>query len=233
LKSKNSNIIKILASSYFLIFQIYTIVYIFINSYINSWFSLNKNTFFEFERLIVINFYQVEILFLYLFYHKIKRSNIYEKFKAIYKKYILDMYQQGIKKNTANIVLSIIVLVLLFIFSFLIINTPFANFIKLIIGLNQIILKEMKLWIPCLFFLLSFYFEVKSGSQKNYLTTLNKLRVILRSFLMAIPIFITLFLIRYYFIKNLEGTVISSGLLSINLSILITLIVFRVKNNDN
>lgn len=143
------------------------------------------------------------------------------------------MYQQGIKKNTANIVLSIIVLVLLFIFSFLIINTPFANFIKLIIGLNQIILKEMKLWIPCLFFLLSFYFEVKSGSQKNYLTTLNKLRVILRSFLMAIPIFITLFLIRYYFIKNLEGTVISSGLLSINLSILITLIVFRVKNNDN
>lgn len=232
---KKLSIFTTLARNYFLLFQIYAIAYIFINSYINAWFSLNKNTFFEFEKIIVINFFQAEILFLYLFIQKIKKSNKYEKFKAIYKKYIIDMNQQGIKKNTATVMICIIISILFFIFSLLIIKTPFLNFIKLVIGLNEIILKEIKLWIPCLFFLISFYFEIKSYSQQNYITILNKLKIILRSFLMAIPIFIILFLIRYYFIKNIEGTIISSGLLSINLSILITLVIFRIKtkNDDN
>ena len=92
------------------------------------------------------------------------------------------MPQQGIKKNTATVMICIIISILFFIFSLLIIKTPFLNFIKLVIGLNEIILKEIKLWIPCLFFLISFYFEIKSDSQQNYITILNKLKIILRSF---------------------------------------------------
>lgn len=226
---KKLTIFTILARSYFLLFQIYAIAYIFINSFINSWFLLNKNTFYEFEKIIVINFFQAEILFLYLFIQKIKKSNKYEKFKIIYKKYIIEMYEQGIKKNTATLLMCIIISILFFIFSFLIIKTPFAIFIKITLGLNEIILKEIKLWIPCLFFLISFYFEIKLDSQQNYTTILNKLKIIVRSFLMAIPIFVILFLIRYYFIKNIDGTIISSGLLSINLSILITLVIYRKK----
>ena len=102
---KKLSIFTTLARNYFLLFQIYAIAYIFINSYINAWFSLNKNTFFEFEKIIVINFFQAEILFLYLFIQNIKKSNKYEKFKGIYKKYIIDMYQQGIKKNTATVMI--------------------------------------------------------------------------------------------------------------------------------
>lgn len=220
-----------LARNYFLIFQIYTIVYVFINSYINSWFSLNRSTFFEFEKIIVINFFQAQVLLLYLFIQKIRKGNKYEKFKVIYKKYIIDMQQQGIKRTTATLMICITILILFLIFSFLLIKTPFV----FILGLNEIILKEKKIWIPCLFFLISFYFETKSDSHQNYIAILNKLRILLRGFLVAIPIFVVLFLIRYYFIKNLEGGIISSGILSINLSVLLTLIIFKIKtkNNDN
>lgn len=180
-----------------------------------------------------MNLLQVEILFLYLLHQKIKKSDKYGKYRIIYEKYILDMHHQGIKKHTSIVIMSIVVFVFFLIFFFLIIKTPFVNFIKLVIGLNEIILKDMKLLIPCLFFLISFYFEVKFNSQQNLILIQNKLKIIIRSFLLAVPIFVIFFLIRYFFVKkDEEAGLISSSLLSINLSLLINFILFKINIKD-
>lgn len=206
-------------------FQIYVIIYVFFQSYINLWYSLNESTFFEFEKIIVINFFQVEVIFTFLIYKKLRNKNFLNTFKLIYLQYISDSEKQRYSKKTAIVILVLALVAIMLFVSFVIVKTSFVVFFELIIGLNEIILKNWELLIPCLIYFGIFYMTVVRN--KNILILNNifrKASTIIYSFLISIPIFVILLLLRFTFASNLESSVISSYVLSINISILYTLL---------
>lgn len=213
-----------LVKNFLLFFQIYAIVYVFINSYINQWFSLNRETFFEFEKVIVINFFQAEILFLYIFYKKIKNNNKAAELKAMYLNYLQDMERQGINKKKASVYMLIAVLILGAIFGLLIWKSPFGGFINLVIGLNEIMINNIEIGVPCLLFAVFLFLQIKNGGTDRSLSAHSRLGAIMYSFRIAIPIFIVLFVARSLFSGKTEDSFVPAGLLAINLSFLITII---------
>lgn len=209
---------------FLLFFQIYAIIYVFINSYINQWFSLNRESFFEFEKALVINFFQAEILFLYLFYKKIRDNNKSAELKTVYWNYLQDMEKQGINKKKASISMLIALIILASVFTLLILKSPFGNFIELVIGLNEIIIKNVEIWIPCLLFAIFLYFQLRYERQDTSFRVYSRLGMIMYSFGISIPLFIVLFIVRIYFSGKTEDSFVPAGLLAINLSFLITII---------
>lgn len=213
-----------LVKNFLFFFQIYAIVYVFINSYINQWFSLNRETFFEFEKVIVINFFQAEILFLYLFYKKMKNNNKAAELKAMYLNYLQDMERQGINKKKASVYMLIAVLILVAIFGLLIWKSPFGGFIKLVIGLNEIMINNIEIGVPCLLFAVFLFLQLKNEGRDRSLSAHSRLGAIMYSFRITIPIFIVLFVARIFFSGKTEDSFVPAGLLAINLSFLITII---------
>lgn len=217
------DILKFSVKNFLLFFQIYAIVYVFINSYINMWFSLDKENFLEFEKIIIINFFQAEVFFVYMFYHKFRNKD-YGILKIRYLSYIEDMENQDINKRKASISLLIGVLIFIFVFTFLIWKSPFGNFIKLVIGLNEILVKNINLLIPCLLFVVFFYLKLKYEVENASSHVANRFAAIIYSFFTAFPIFILLYVVRVYFSGKTEDSFVPAGLLAINLSFLITII---------
>lgn len=223
-KVRIHGLLGFIVRNFLLFFQIYAIVYVFINSYINQWFSLNRETFFEFEKVIVINFFQAEILFLYLFYKKMKNNNKSAELKAMYLNYLQDMERQGINKKKASVYMLIAVLILGAIFGLLIWKSPFGGFINLVIGLNEIMINNIEIGVPCLLFAVFLFLQIKNGGTDRSLSAHSRLGAIMYSFRIAIPIFIVLFVARILFSGKTEDSFVPAGLLAINLSFLITII---------
>lgn len=219
-----NGLLGFLVRNFLLFFQIYAIVYVFINSYINQWFSLNRESFFEFEKAVVINFFQAEILFLYLFYKKIRNNNKSAKLKTIYLNYLHDMEKQGINKKKALISMLIALIILASIFTLLILKSPFGSFIELVIGLNEIMIKNVEILVPCLLFAVFLYFQLRYERQDTSFGAYSRLGIIMYSFGISIPLFIVLFIVRIYFSGKTEDSFVPAGLLAINLSFLITII---------
>ncbi|WP_332589148.1 hypothetical protein [Chryseobacterium sp.] len=224
--SKVQGIVNFLGRNFLMFFQIYAIVYVFMSSYINLWFSLNRETFFEFEKVIVMNFFQAEMIFLYLFYNKIKNSKN-EKIaglKVMYSKYLEDMQSQGVNKLKASLSLLAGFFIVAFLFILLILKSPFGSFFKLIIGLNEIMIKNVEILIPCLLLALFLYFQLKNDAKNITLNAAIRLGLIMNSFKISIPIFIILYAVRVYFSGKTEESFVPAALLAVNLSFLITII---------
>ncbi|MFP3831837.1 hypothetical protein [Chryseobacterium sp. SIMBA_028] len=226
MKSRVQGVLNFLVRNFLLFFQIYAIVYVFINSYIDLWFSLNREAFFEFEKVIVINFFQAEVLFLYILYNKIK-NNKNEKIaglKVMYSKYLEDMQSQGVSKRKASISMLVAVVILAFLFIVLILKSPFGDFLKLIIGLNEVMIKNVEILIPCLLLVIFLYYQLKHEAKDMMFNAANRLSTIMNSFKISIPIFIILYAVRIYFSGKTEESFVPAALLAVNLSFLMMII---------
>lgn len=224
-----SNLINLLIrfakKNLLIFFQIYVTTYVFFQSYINLWFSLNERTFFEFEKIIVINFFQVEVIFTFLIYKKLRNKNFLNTFKLIHLQYINDSEKRGYSKKTASVIL-VLAFVTIFIFvSFVVVKTSLIVFFQLIIGLNEIIVTNWELLISCLIYFVIFYITVVRNKNIVILTKIfRKASTIIYTFLISIPIFVILLLLRITFTSNIESSIISAYILSINISFLFTLL---------
>lgn len=224
--SRIQGILSFLGRNFLLFFQIYAIVYVFINSYIDLWFSLNRETFFEFEKVIVINFFQAEVLFLYLLYNKIKNSKN-EKIaglKVMYSKYLEDMQSQGVNKRKAFLSMLAAILIVGSLFIVLILKSPFGDFFKLVIGLNEVMIKNVEILIPCLLLAIFLYYQLKHEAKDMRSNVANRLSLIMNSFKISIPIFIILYAVRIYFSGKTEESFVPAALLAVNLSFLMMMI---------
>ncbi len=207
-----------MARNFLLFFQIYAIVYVFINSYIDVWFTLNKETFFEFEKMVVINFFQAEVLFLYIFYHKIKNKN-YGELKTMYLNYQTDMESQGFNKRKAAMGMLVAILIFVALFGVMIVKSPFGSVIEVVIGLNQILLTNMEILIPCLLLAVFLYLQLKSEIKySSFNNAIVRLGGIIYSFKISIFIFIALFVVRILFSGRAEDSFVPAGLLAINIA---------------
>ncbi|MGU3373954.1 hypothetical protein [Chryseobacterium sp. M5A1_1a] len=224
--SRIQGVLNFAVRNFLLFFQIYVIVYVFINSYIDLWFSLNRETFFEFEKVIVINFFQAEVLFLYILYHKIKsnKNNKIAGLKVMYLKYLEDMQSQGINKRKASLSMLVAILILGSVFVILILKSPFGGFLKLVIGLNEVMIKNIEILIPCLLLAIFHYFQLKHEVKESSFNAVNRLGAIMHGFKISIPIFILLFVVRIYFSGKTEDSFVPAALLAVNLSFLIAII---------
>ncbi|WP_123908398.1 hypothetical protein [Chryseobacterium sp. G0162] len=222
--TKSQHILSFMARNFLLFFQIYAIVYVFINSYIDVWFTLNKETFFEFEKVVVINFFQAEALFLYILYHKIRNKN-YDELKTMYLNYQKDMESQGFNKRKAAMGMLVAILIFVTLFGVVIFKSPLGGVIEVVIGLNQILLTNMEILIPCLLLAVFLYLQLKSEiKDSSFNNAIVRLGGIIYSFKISIFIFIVLFVIRILFSGRAEDSFAPAGLLAINIAFLITII---------
>ncbi len=213
-----------MARNFLLFFQIYAIVYVFINSYIDVWFTLNKETFFEFEKVVVINFFQAEALLLYILYHKIRNKN-YDELKTMYLNYQKDMESQGFNKRKAAMGMLVAILIFVALFGVVIFKSPLGGVIEFVIGLNQILLTNMEILIPCLLLAVFLYLQLKSEiKDSSFNNAIVRLGGIIYSFKISIFIFIVLFVVRILFSGRAEDSFAPAGLLAINIAFLITII---------
>ncbi|WP_162926144.1 hypothetical protein [Chryseobacterium aurantiacum] len=173
-----------------------------------------------------MNFFQAEMIFLYLFYNKIKNSKN-EKIaglKVMYSKYLEDMQSQGVNKLKASLSMLAGLFIVAFLFILLILKSPFGSFFKLVIGLNEIMIKNVEILIPCLLLALFLYFQLKNDAKNSTLNAAIRLGLIMNSFKISIPIFIILYAVRVYFSGKTEESFVPAALLAVNLSFLITII---------
>lgn len=187
------------------------------------WFSLDRETIIEFEKIIVINFFQAEVFFLYMFYYKLRNKDYYI-LKVRYLAYIKEMENQGVSKRKASVSMLVVIMILIFFFALLIWKSPFGNFIKLVIGLNEILVENSNILIPCVLFIIFLYLKLKYEVDNTSSHMADRLGTIVYSFFISFPIFILLYVVRAYFSGKTEESFLPAGLLAVNLSFLIMFI---------
>jgi|GEM_PF-6902835 len=122
----SSRIGNYLNNNYPLLFQIFIVIYIIQYSYLNFSFTISRNIIKDIEKLIIFNFFQLELACIYFICRAIKQkgNGKINNLKKIYINYIADMKKQQVSKQKADWLLFISLLIFFSIIGLLIYYNP-------------------------------------------------------------------------------------------------------------